>query len=103
MPHVLLVHESEAIRAELKHALLAEDCKVTEAESSGAAVRELWGGTFDCAVVSSGLPGVGGASLEAHLRSLAPEIMTIRYSKEAASKFAKKVIEILEGGSVSAA
>jgi DNA-binding response OmpR family regulator len=102
MPHVLLVHESEAIRAELKHALLAEDFKVTEADSSGAAVRELWGGTFDCAVVSGGLPRVGNMSLEEHLRSLAPEIVTIRYAKEPASRFAKKVIEILEGGSAAA-
>ena len=52
MPHVLLVHESESIRAELKQALQAEDFKVTEADSSGAAVREIWGGSFDVAVVS---------------------------------------------------
>jgi DNA-binding response OmpR family regulator len=102
MPHVLLVHESDAIRAELKHALLAEDFKVTEADSSGAAIRELWSGSFDCAVVSNGLPGVGGVSLEDHLRSLAPEIVTVRYTKEPASRFAKKVAEILEGGSAAA-
>ena len=102
MPHVLLVHESESIRAELKHALQAEDFKVTEAESSGAAVRELWGGSFDVAVVSSGLPGVGGASLEDHLRSLAPEIITVRYGKEPETKLDKKVATLLEGGEVAA-
>ena len=102
MPHVLLVHESESIRAELKHALLAEELKVTEADSSGAAVREIWGGSFDVAVVSGGLPGVGGSSLEEHLRSLAPEIVTVRYGKEPAARLAKKVTELLEGGSVAA-
>lgn len=102
MPHVLLVHESEAIRAELKHALMAEDFKVTEADSSGAAVRELWGGSFDCAVVSNGIPRVGNTPLEDHLRSLAPEIMTVRYTKEPVTKFAKKVAEMLEGGSAAA-
>jgi DNA-binding response OmpR family regulator len=103
MPHhVLLVHESESIRAELKNALLAEDFKVTEADSSGAAVREIWGGSFDVAVVSGGLPGVGGSSLEEHLRSLAPEIITVRYGKEPAARLAKKVAELLEGGSVAA-
>jgi DNA-binding response OmpR family regulator len=103
MPHhVLLVHESESIRAELKHALLAEDFKVTEADSSGAAVREIWGGSFDVAVVSGGLPGVGGSTLEEHLRSLAPEIITVRYGKEPAARLAKKVTELLEGGSVAA-
>jgi DNA-binding response OmpR family regulator len=102
MPHVLVVHESESIRAELKQALQAEDFKVTEAESSGAAVREIWSGSFDAAVVSPALPGVGGASLEEHLRSLAPEIVTIPYGKEPASRIARKVAELLEGGSVAA-
>jgi DNA-binding response OmpR family regulator len=102
MPHVLLVHESESIRAELKQALQAEDFKVTEADSSGAAVREIWGGSFDVAVVSGGLPGVGGSSLEEHLRSLAPEIITVRYGKEPGARLAKKVAELLEGGSVAA-
>jgi DNA-binding response OmpR family regulator len=102
MPHVLVVHESESIRAELKQALQAEDFKVTEADSPGAAVRELWSGSFDAAVVSQALPGVGGASLEDHLRSLAPEIVTVPYGKEPAARIARKVAELLEGGSVAA-
>jgi DNA-binding response OmpR family regulator len=102
MPHVLVVHESESIRAELRQALQAEDFKVTEADSSSAAARELWGGSFDAAVVGQSLPGVNGASLEDHLRSLAPEIITIPYTKEPAARIARKVTEALEGGSVAA-
>ena len=41
-------------------------------------------------------------SLEVHLRSLAPEIVTIAYGKEPASRIARKVAELLEGGSVAA-
>jgi DNA-binding response OmpR family regulator len=102
MPHVLVVHESESIRSELKQALMAEDFKVTEAESAAAAVRELWAGSFDAAVVSPGVPGAGGKPLEEDLRGLAPEIVTVRYGKEPAAKLAKKVATILEGGSVAA-
>jgi DNA-binding response OmpR family regulator len=102
MPHVLVVHESESIRAELKQALQAEDCKVTEADSPSAAVRELWGGSFDAAVVSQSMPGVSGTSLEDHLRNLAPEILTVKYTKEPAARVAKKVLELLDGGSVAA-
>src|SRR5688572_5387994 len=68
MPHVLVVHESESIRSELKQALMAEDFKVTEADSAAAAVRELWAGSFDAAVCSPGVPGAGGRPLEEDLR-----------------------------------
>src|SRR5262245_27507437 len=102
MPHVLVVHESESIRSELRQALMAEDFKVTEADSAAAAVRELWAGNFDVAVVSPGVPGAGGKPLDDELRGLAPEIVTVRYGKEPAARLAKKVAEILEGGSVAA-
>ena len=102
MPHILVVHESETTRGDLQRALLAEGFTVAEAESSMAAVREIWAGTFDAALVSSQLPGVGGVSLEEHLKSLAPEIVTLAVTREPAGRLARKIAEILDGGAVAA-
>ena len=106
MPHqvfrILVVHESATIRAELVQAFQAEGCTTQEAESSAAAVREIWGGSFDAALVSPQLPKVSGTPLEEHLRSLAPEIITVPIKREATAKLVRRVMELLDGGSIAA-
>ena len=102
MANVLVVHESETTRGELARALQGEGFKVAEADCAAAAVRESWAGNFDAAAVSSQLPGVGGVSLEEHIHSLAPEIVTVKIAREPATKLARKVAELLEGGAVAA-
>lgn len=102
MPHILVVHESATVRSELVQAFQAEGCTCAEAESSAAAVREIWAGNFDAAVVSPQLPRVSGTPLEEHLRSLAPEIITVPIKREAVNRFVRKVMELLDGGAVAA-
>jgi DNA-binding response OmpR family regulator len=102
MPHILVVHESATVRSEFLQAFQAEGCSVAEAESSTAAVREIWSGSFDAAVVSPALPRVSGTPLEEHLRSLAPEIITVPIRKEATQRLVRKVMDLLDGGAVAA-
>jgi CheY-like chemotaxis protein len=102
MPHVLIVHESETIRGDLNRALLGEGLTVTEADSSTAAIRELWAGTFDAAMISTQMPRVSGVPLDEHLRSLAPEIVTVAINREPVSKQARRLVELLDG-SIAAA
>jgi len=102
MPHILVVHESATVRAELVQAFQAEGCTAAEADSSAAAIREIWSGNFDAALVSPALPQVSGTPLEEHLRSLAPEIITVPIRKEATQRLVRKVMELLDGGAVAA-
>lgn len=102
MPHILIVHESATVRAELSQGFQAEGCTVSEADSSAAAVREIWSGSFDAALVSPQLPKVSGAPLEEHLRSLAPEIITVPIKREATARLVRKVMDLLDGGAVAA-
>jgi DNA-binding response OmpR family regulator len=102
MPNVLIVHESETVRGDLNRALLAEGFTVLEAENPNAAIREIWSGSFDAALISTAMPRVSGVPLEEHLRNLAPEIVTLDISREPAPKLAKKLAELLEGGAVAA-
>jgi DNA-binding response OmpR family regulator len=95
--HVLIVHESESARSELSHALQAEGLRVTEAASSADAVREVWSGSFDAAVVSPQLPKVSGTPLGEHIRSLAPEIVTVPFTRDPVARLARKVVELLDG------
>jgi DNA-binding NtrC family response regulator len=102
MAHVLIVHESETIRSDLGRALLAEGLTVAEADSATAAVREIWNGNFDAAMVSPQMEKVSGVALDEHLHHLAPEIVTVAIVREPASRLARKLIELLEGGAVAA-
>lgn len=102
MPHILVVHESATVRAELAQGFQAEGCTVAEADSSAAAVREIWSGSFDAALVSAAMPPVSGSPLEEHLRSLAPEIITVPIRREAAARLVRRVMELLDGGAVAA-
>jgi DNA-binding response OmpR family regulator len=101
MPHILVVHESVTIRAELSQAFQAEGCTVAEADSSAAAVREIWAGSFDAALVSPQLPRVSGTPLEEHLRSLAPEIITVPIRREATARLVRRVMELLDGAAAA--
>ena len=98
--HVLIVHESESIRAEIRHELLAESMNVTEADSASAAVREIWQGNFEVVVLGGGLV-MNGTSLENHLKTVAPEVVTVMIGKDSAAKIAKKVVDILEGAAAA--
>jgi CheY-like chemotaxis protein len=97
MPHVLVVHESQSVRSDLGRALEGEGMTVVEADSSGAAIRELWGGTFDAALVSPQMARVGNMTLEEHLKSLAPEVITMPIDRDPATKQARKLAELLDG------
>lgn len=102
MAHVLVVHESESVRGEVARALMAEGFTVVEADSSSAAVREIWQGTFDAALIGDKLPNVSGSSLEDHLKDMAPEIVTLEIGREPASKLARRLAVLLDGGEVAA-
>jgi DNA-binding NtrC family response regulator len=102
MAHVLVVHESETVRSDLARALMGEGFTVVEADSSSAAVREVWQGSFDAALIGDKMPQVSGTSLEDHVKNLAPEIVTLEIGKEPASKQARRLAVLLEGGEVAA-
>jgi DNA-binding NtrC family response regulator len=102
MAHVLVVHESESIRSDVSRALMAEGMTVVEADSSLSAVREIWQGTFDAALIGERLPGMSGVSLEEHIKNLAPEIVTLPIGKQPAAKLARKLCDVLEGNEVAA-
>lgn len=102
MPYVLIVHESATVQEELTRALQAEGFTTLAVDSALAAVREIWQGTFDAAVLAERLPAIAGASLEENMRNLAPEIVTLTIGRQSATKLAKRLAEILEGGAVAA-
>jgi CheY-like chemotaxis protein len=102
MPHVLVIHESETVRGDLQRALSGEGFTVAEADSSSAAVREVWSGNFDGALIGTALPKVGGVTLEEHIKNLAPEIVTLPIGKEPPARLARKLAELLEGSGLAA-
>ena len=101
MAHVLIVHESETTRAELTREFLAEGFTVAEADSALAAVREIWQGSFDAAVIAENLRSSNGQPLEAELRNLAPEIVTVPIGREPPARLARKVADILDGAAAA--
>src|SRR5688572_1196184 len=96
MPHVLVVHDSESVRSGLGRELQAEGFQVSEADSASAAVRELWAGSYDAALVGEKL-SMNGSSLEDHLKTIAPEIVTLPIGRESPARLARKVADILDG------
>lgn len=93
MPHVLIVHESESVRADVAREFLAEGFTVAEAESASAAVREIWQGSFDAVVI-----GVVESGLEEQLQKMAPEVVTVSMDRsETPAKLARRVADILDG------
>ena len=93
MSNVLIIHESEALRAELTHELLGEGFSVTQVDSSLAAVREIWQGTFVAALIGERLPGMTGRALEEQIQNLAPEILTVRIGRKSPARLARMLAE----------
>ena len=77
MSSILVVHEISTEREEIARALEAEGFSVVQATSAAEAVREIWGGNFLVAVISTLLTGTTSASLQQQLQQMAPEIETL--------------------------
>lgn len=98
MSSVLVVNEISTEREELARALEAEGFTVTLASSAAEAVREIWGGSFIVAVVSTLLTGTTSTALVQQLGQMAPEIETLVHSKnDEIPALVKKVIAIRDG------
>ncbi len=98
MSSILVVNEISTEREELARALEAEGFTVVQATSAGEAVREIWGGSFIAAVISTLLTGTTSTALVGQLNQMAPELETVVQGKgDEISKLVRKVIEIRDG------
>ncbi len=98
MSTVLVVNEISTEREEIARALEAEGFKVVHASSATDAVREIWGGSFLVAVISTLLTGTTSASLQQQLTQMAPEIETLIHSKnDELPALVRKCIQIRDG------
>jgi len=98
MSSVLVVNEISTEREEIARALEAEGFTVVQASSAGEAVREIWGGSFTIAVVSTLLTGTTSAALDQQLRQMAPELETLVHAKnDELPALVRKCIQIRYG------
>jgi DNA-binding NtrC family response regulator len=98
MSSILVVHEISTEREEIARALEAEGFTVVQAVSAAEAVREIWGGSFLLAVISTLLTGTTSASLQQQLQQMAPEIETLIHSKnDELPKLVRKAVGIRDG------
>lgn len=98
MSSILVVNEISTEREEITRALEAEGFTVVQASSAGEAVREIWGGSFIVAVVSTLLTGTTSTALVQQLGQMAPEIETLVHGKhDELPALVKKVIQIRDG------
>jgi DNA-binding NtrC family response regulator len=98
MPSILVVNEISTEREELTRALEAEGFTVVQASSAAEAVREIWGGSFLVAVISTLLTGTTSTSLQQQLTQMAPEIETLIHQKnDELPKLVRKVCGIRDG------
>lgn len=98
MASVMIVDEMTSEREELARALEAEGFKVVQSDSAASATRAIWEGTFIVVFIASILSGSGANALSNELRSMAPEIETLLYSKsDHHSRLVRKAIEIRDG------
>jgi DNA-binding NtrC family response regulator len=98
MSSILVVHEISTEREEIARALEAEGFTVVQAASATEAVREIWGGNFLVAVISTLLTGTTSASLQQQLQQMAPEIETLIHGKnDELPKLVRKVVAIRDG------
>ena len=81
MSSVLVVNEISTEREEITRALEGEGFKVVQASSAAEAVREIWGGNFIVAVISTLLTGTTSTALKQQLGQMAPEIEAIVQGK----------------------
>ncbi|MGE0872815.1 MAG: hypothetical protein AB7P03_29945 [Kofleriaceae bacterium] len=98
MSSILVVNEISTEREEIARALEAEGFTVVQAPSATEAVREIWGGSFIVAVISTLLTGTTSASLQQQLMQMAPEIETLIHGKnDEIPALVKKVCQIRDG------
>lgn len=98
MASVLIVNEISAEREELTRALEAEGFSVVASSSAADAVREIWGGSFLVAVISTQLTGTSAKGLGAQLGQMAPETeVLIPGRNDEISKVVRKVCAIRDG------
>jgi DNA-binding NtrC family response regulator len=98
MSSVLIVNEISTEREEITRALEAEGFTVVQAASATEAVREIWGGSFLVAIISTLLTGTTSGSLKQQLVQMAPEIETLVHGKnDELPALVRKVIRIRDG------
>jgi len=98
MSSVLVVNEISTEREEITRALQAEGFTVVQAGSASDATREIWGGTFIVAIVSTLLTGTTSTALVQQLGQMAPEIETIVHAKnDEIPALVRKVVAIRDG------
>lgn len=98
MPSVLVVNEISSEREEIARALEAEGFTVVQAGSATEAVREIWGGSFLVAIISTLLTGTTSGALQQQLVQLAPEIEPLIHGKnDDLPQLVRKVCQIRDG------
>ena len=98
MSSILVVNEISTEREEIARAREAEGFTVVHAASAGEAVREIWGGSFIVAVVSTLLTGTTHTALVDQLRQMAPEIEPVVHAKnDEIPALVRKVCQIRDG------
>ena len=100
---VLIVNEISTEREEIARALEAEGFTVVQATSAAEAVREIWGGSFIIAVISTLLTGTTAGALQKQLDQMAPEIETLAHGKnDDLPQLVRKAIKIRDGEGAAA-
>ena len=98
MSSVLVVNEISSEREEIARALEAEGFTVVQASSAAEATREIWGGSFLVAIISTLLTGTTSQNLEKQLTQMAPEIETLIHGKnDELPALVRKCIQIRDG------
>ena len=98
MSSVLIVNEISTEREEMARAPEAEGFTVVQAASAAEAVREIWGGSFLVAIISTLLTGTSSSALQQQLMQMAPEIETLIHGKnDELPALVRKVIQIRDG------
>jgi DNA-binding NtrC family response regulator len=98
MSSVLVVNEISTEREEIARALEAEGFTVVPASSAAEATREIWGGSFLVAIISTLLTGTTSQNLEKQLTQMAPEIETLIHGKnDELPALVRKCIQIRDG------
>jgi DNA-binding NtrC family response regulator len=102
MSSVLVVNEISTEREEITRALEGEGFTVVQAQSAADAVREIWGGNFIVAILSTLLTGTTSTALQQQLGQMAPEIEVIVHGKNGElPALVRKVIGIRDGSAAA--
>jgi DNA-binding NtrC family response regulator len=98
MSSILVINEISTEREEIARALEAEGFSVVQSPSAAEAVREIWGGSFLVAVISTLLTGTTSTSLQQQLMQMAPELETLIHGKnDEIPALVRKVCQIRDG------